>query len=154
MMQKLAILLMVLMSSCTVQDFSDNIVSNVPIVNYFAGCNYCTVKIRSSKNTNCGAPFYLIVKETNFPTFLSEDYPQIANMLNHPPEGDPCFGTYCIIPGKDQMFTVERPQGACSLGFYFLFTEPGKIWKQIVEIIDGAPVIRIVLDGNEVISIG
>ena len=159
MMQKLAKIisftLMTLIQSCgTISEFSDSLASNIPIVNYFAGCNYCTVKIKSNKNTNYGAPFYLVVKPTDFPTFLSEDYSKIAKLLESPPEEEPGFQTFCIVPGKDQTFTLERPPGFASLGFYFLFTKPGNIWNQIVEIIDGAPVIKIKLDGNEVVSIG
>lgn len=158
-MQKLANIilftLMILIQSCgTIAEFGDTVASSIPIVNYFAGCNYCTVKIRSGKQTNNGAPFYLVVKPTDFPTFLSEDYSLIAKLLESSPKEDPGFETFCIVPGKDQMFTIERPPGIASLGFYFLFTNPGNIWKQIVEIIDGAPVIRIVLDGNEVVSVG
>ncbi|MBA2368454.1 MAG: hypothetical protein H0V82_05455 [Candidatus Protochlamydia sp.] len=158
-MQKFAKIILfaltILIQSCgTISEFSDTLASNIPIVNYFAGCNYCTVKIKSSKRTNQGAPFYMVVKPTDFSTFLSEDYPKIAKLLESPPEENPGFETLCIVPGKDQMFTIERPPGFTSLGFYFLFTNPGNIWKQIVEIVDGAPVIRIVLDGNEVASIG
>jgi hypothetical protein len=146
---------MTLMQSCsTITEFSDSVISNIPIVNYFSGCNYCTVKIKSTKKTNQGAPFYLVVKSTDFPSFLSESYNEIAQLLDTPPEDEPCFEIYCIVPGKDQVFTMERQLGVGSLGFYFLFTEPGNVWKQIVEIIDGTPVIRIVLDRNEVISIG
>jgi hypothetical protein len=159
MMKKLAniislILMMFMQSGCTVAELGDSLASNIPIINYFTGCNYCTVKIRSSKNTNQGAPFYLVVKATDFPSFLSENYNEIAHLLDTPPKEESCFEIYCIVPGKDQMFTIERPPEACSLGFYFLFTNPGNIWKQIVEIIDGTPVIRIVLDRNEVISVG
>lgn len=151
----IALILMIFMQSgCTVAQLSDSLASNIPIFNYFTGCNYCTVKIKSSKNTNQGAPFYLVVKATDFPSFLSENYNEVAQLLDNPPKEEPCFEIFCIIPGKDQMFTIERPVEAGSLGFYFLFTKPGNIWKQIVEIVDGTPVIRIVLGGNEVVSIG
>lgn len=159
MMRKLAnvialSLMFFMQSGCAVSEFGDSLASNIPIFNYFTGCNYCTIKIRSSKNTNQGAPFYLVVKATDFPTFLSENYNEIAQLLDSPLKEEPCFEIYCVVPGKDQMFTIERPPEACSLGFYFLFTEPGNNWKQIVEIIDGTPVIRVVLGGNEVVSVG
>lgn len=151
----ISLILVIFMQGCnTVSQFSDALASNIPIFNYFTGCNYCTVKIKSSKNTNKGAPFYLVVKTTDFPSFLADNYQDIAQLLDTPPDEESGFKTYCIVPGKDQMFTIERPPEACSLGFYFLFTKPGNVWKQIVEIIDGTPVIRIVLEGNEVLSIG
>lgn len=137
----------------TISECSDAVISNIPVVNYFTGCNYCTLKIRSSKCTNNGAPFYALVKSTDFPTFLTDDYQKIANLVANPPEEEGCFQTFCIVPGKDHMVTVETPDVE-SIAVYFLFTTPGDIWSQILELEEGCPIIRITLEGNEIASIG
>ncbi len=95
-----------------------------------------------------------MVKPTDFPTFiLSGNYPEIARLLDNPPKGELGFEIFCVVPGKDQQFRIERKPDLNSLGFYFLFTEPGDRWKDIIEIESGNPVIRIVLDRNEIVSI-
>ena len=97
--------------------------------------------------------FYALVKPTDFPTFLTDDYSKIASLLATPPEDDESIATFCIVPGKDQMFTIDTPD-VQSLGVYFLFTTPGNIWKQILELEEGCPTVKIVLEGNEISSIG
>lgn len=149
----LLVLITVMQGCSNLSEFSDSVISNIPVINYLTGSKYCTVKIKSSKNTNQGAPFYLVAKSTNFSSFLSENYQEIAELLNNPPKDESCFEIFCIVPGKDQVFNIERTTDLESVGFYFLFTEPGSRWKQIVEIINGNPVIKIVLGKNEVVSI-
>lgn len=140
-------------SSCSnLTEYSDTVISKIPVVNCLASTNYCTIKIKSSKCTNNGAPFYALVKSTDFPTFLTDDYSKIANLVSNPPEGEACFEVFCIVPGKDQAITIAAPE-VKSLGVYFLFTTPGTTWKQILELEEGCPTIKIVLDNNEIGSV-
>lgn len=148
----LALLLFVVTSCSTISEYSDAVISNVPVINYFSGCNYCTIKIKSSKTTNHGAPFYALVKATDFPTYMADNYVKISSEVAAPPEDLACFETFCIVPGKDQMITVETPD-ISSIGIYFLFTDPGSIWKQLIELEEGRPVIKIVLEDNKIASI-
>lgn len=146
--------LIILESSCSkMTELRDTVVAN-PLVNYFTGNRYCTIKVKSSKLTNNGAPFYLLVKATDFPTFLSEDYEKVVHLLDHPSLDEPCFGSFCIVPGWDQRVTVETPPEVKSIAVYFFFTQPGNIWKQIIELKEGCSSIKIVLDHNEIVSIG
>lgn len=150
---KLALLIFILSSCSTVSEYSDAMISKVPLINYFRGSNYCTIKVKSSKTTNNGAPFYALVKATDFPTFLTDNYEKIASIVAVPPEDQACFEIFCIVPGKDQMITIETPE-INSIGIYFLFTAPGSIWKQIIELQDGCPVIKITLEENRISSVG
>lgn len=149
------VLIILVGSSCSrISDISDTVVNSVPLVNYLVGSGYCTIKIKSSKSTNEGAPFYLLVKSTDFPTFLSEDYEKVVHLLDNPILDQPCFETFCIVPGWDQRISVETPPDVRSIGVYFFFTHPGNIWKQIIELKEGCSSIKIVLEDNEIISIG
>lgn len=144
---------MILSGCSSISEIGDTVVAS-PIVNYFTGNRYCTIKIKSAKSTNAGAPFYLLVKATDFPTFLSEDYEKVVHLLDNPSLDQPCFGTFCIVPGWDQRIAVETPPDARSIAVYFFFTHPGNIWKQIIELEEGCSSIKIVLGDNEIVSIG
>lgn len=142
------------MNSCsTISEYGDAIMSNIPVVNNFTSGKYCTVRINSTKCTNNGAPFYALVKPTDFSSFLSDDYPKISNLVMNPPKDEEGLEVFCIVPGKDQSISIEACE-ADSLGVYFLFTNPGPIWKQIFELQEGCTSIKIKLDGNEIVSVG
>lgn len=140
-----------LLNSCiNLSQYSDMVVANVPGAGYFVDANFARIKIKSSPSTNGGAPFYAVVKETNFATFIVDDYQAITNLLTHPPEDKNCFKVACIIPGQDQTIKVEIPD-VDSIAIYFLFTNPGKTWKNIFKLDEPFPTIEISLEGNEIL---
>ena len=149
----LSVLLIFAINSCAkITEYSDAVVSNIPVVNYFSGSNFSNIRVKSSKTTNNGAPFYALVKATDYPTFLSDNYTKIANAIVFPPEDQACFEIFCVVPGKDQTITIETPD-IKSIGVYFLFTNPGISWNQFIDLKDGCPVIKFVLEGNQIASV-
>lgn len=147
-----ALLILAINGCSTITEYSDAVVSNIPVVNYFSGSNFCNIKVKSSKTTNNGSPFYALVKATDYPTFLSDNYTKIANAIIFPPEDQACFEIFCVVPGRDQMITIETPE-IKSIGIYFLFTNPGITWNQFIDLKDGCPVIKFVLEENQIASV-
>ncbi len=147
------VLIAIISSSCTnLSKCSEAMIACVPVVKYLADSNISTIKIKSSKSTNEGTPFYVLIKATNFPTFLTDDYPNIAELIVNPPEDQTCFATCCIVPGQQQTVKIETPEDK-SIAVYFLFTSPGDVWKQIILLEESCSTIKILLEGNEIISI-
>ena len=147
------VLIALISNSCTsLSQCGEAMVACVPVVKYMSNSNLTTIKIKSSKSTNCGAPFYVLIKATDFPNFLTDDYAKIADLVANPPEDQTCFATCCIVPGKQQTIKVETPE-VKSIAVYFLFTTPGDVWKQIIELDDCSRAVKILLEGNEIISI-
>lgn len=95
------VIIILLTCSCeTVCDYTDDVLSYVPGMDYFSDDNLTTIKIESDKCTNQGGPFYVLIKATDFPTYVTEDYEKIANtVISGKPQGD-CFEAICVIPGK------------------------------------------------------
>ena len=139
-------------TSCNkVLDCTDVLISYVPGIDYVMGTHLTTIKIKSSPSTNNGSPFYVLVKSTDFPTFLIDDYDKMTKMVIHPPEDLNCFRVECILPGKDLTLEMETPN-VKSLGVYFLFTDPGDVWKDFFELEEYCATIKIVLGHNQILS--
>lgn len=128
-----------------------------PLLSYipsldFSGPNLTTIEIQTTKSTNYGTPFYVLVKSTDFPNFLIDDYHKIASLVANPSDDQTCFSTICIVPGINQTVKIETPENK-SLAVYCLFTNPGEGWKHIFELEGECQTIKIVLGENEIISI-
>lgn len=141
-----------LLQSCSsISDYSDTVMSFVPGMDYIY-CPTTTIKIYSNRCTNYGAPFYVLIKETDFQSYHGDSYPKIANLIAMPPEDESCFITRCIVPGQDEIIELETPEGM-ALGIYFLFTCPGEVWKQPLELHQDYSTIKITLGRNEIIAV-
>ena len=139
-----------LMNGCTsLTEYGDMVVANVPGASYFADNNFARIKIKSSSSTNDGAPFYVLIKETTFATFIVDDYSTITNLVTNPPKDKGCFKTACIVPGENQTVKVEIPD-VDSIAVYFLFTNPGRKWKNLFKLEGAFPTIEIALERNEI----
>lgn len=128
------------------------LLSYVPTCLNFSGPNLSTIEIQTNKLTNDGTPFYALVKATDFPSFLADDYQKIAALVAYPPEDQKCFAIVCIVPGITQIIKIETPESK-SIAVYCLFTHPGEIWKHIFELQEECPTIKIELGENEIISV-
>lgn len=126
----------------------------LPCIQYldFSGSNLTTIKIQSTKTTNYGAPFYILVKATDFPTFLTDDYEKIVSLVINPDNEQECFATICIVPGINQKLKVSTPDDK-SIAIYCLFTNPGEAWKHIFELEEKNQTIKLLLGEHEIISI-
>ena len=147
-------LIALISSSCSnVYECSQTMMACVPIVKYLSDCHVTTIKIHSSKITNFGAPFYVLIKATDFPTFLIDDYSSyLTDLMINPPEDQTSFAISCIVPGQQQTIKIETPDNK-SIAVYCLFTSPGDVWKQIIELEEDCQTIKIMLEGNELVSV-
>jgi predicted component of type VI protein secretion system len=90
------------------------------------------VTITSSKTTNGGAPFYVVLKFTDFGQFLVDDYQTIAN-LSASENPDSCsIMRICMIPGKTESRIAKPPPGQL-IGVYCLFTKCDERWKYFID---------------------
>lgn len=132
--------------------YSDAVMSYMPVIESFTCYDYTTIKIQSKRCTNDGAPFCVVIKPTNFRTFLMDDYEKIVELAFNPPEDQECIKICNVVPGKDFSVSIDTPE-VDALGIYFLFTHPGGMWKDIVELREGCTTVKIILDRNEIASI-
>ncbi len=146
------IFLFVAFSACSYLPQFAPLLSYVPAYLNFSGPNLTTVEIQTTKLTNAGTPFYALVKSTDFPSFLADDYQKIASLVAYPPEDQKCFAIVCIVPGITQIIKVETPESK-SIALYCLFTQPGEIWKHIFELQEECPKIKIELGENEILAV-
>lgn len=138
-------------SGCSYISQCSPLLSYIPSLD-FSGPNLTTIEIQTTKSTNNGTPFYVLVKSTDFPNFLIDDYHKIAALVANPPADQTCFATACIVPGINQKVNIETPADK-SVAVYCLFTNPGEGWKHIFELEGECQTIKIVLGENEIISI-
>jgi len=158
MLQKLFHLLLIgLMtlsaSSCTtVNDYTEDLISYIPGMNYFVPSNVATIKIESSRCVNNGAPLHVMIKAIDFPTFISDDYDKIVQSVIHHPEGACSFHLCTVLPGQDRLVQIDTTD-VTSLGVYCLFTNPGDNWKSFLKLEDPCPTITLILENNEIVSV-
>lgn len=128
--------------------------SCLPDFYYFSNSPYkTTVQIKTTSASNCGAPLYVLVKSTDFSSFLIDDYQKIANMVTYPNEEDTsCLEIFCLVPGSTKTLRLEIPEDE-SIAVYCLFTEPGAGWKRIFDQFDGCRNIKIVLGEHDIQSV-
>jgi predicted component of type VI protein secretion system len=105
----------------------------------FTGC-YQTKKegevtflIKTTQETNQGAPLYVVLRETNMAQFLIQDYHEIAAQSFWKEENQPGTVKMVLIPGSTNKITLPVPGKDKSVGVYFLFTNPGESWKYILD---------------------
>ncbi len=134
------LLILSLMSSCT---HSSYVADEAPAT---------TLTITSTKETNGGTPLYVVLKFTDFPHFLMEDYISITDYSISSNPDFTCFTTLCLIPGKSVKFVAEPPPGQ-STGIYCLFTQCGERWKQLIDPSDGCKEVHVVLGEHEISSV-
>lgn len=143
----------VVLNGCTsFSDCGETVFSCIPGMDYFLIENQMTIKICSTKCTNGGTPFYVLVRSTDYPTFVTDDYAKIAQLIAHPPEDQTSFGIFCIMPGIDQVIEMDTPTSKC-LAVYFLFTSPGDVWKRMLELPNDCPVVKIMLNNSQIASV-
>ena len=130
----------------------EGLISYLPVIN-FSSSNVTTIELKSSKATNRGAPFYVLVKATSFPNFLTDDYKKVTSTILHRAVDNVCFAIVCVIPGVDQKFEVETPEDK-SMAIYCLFTAPQEGWKQLIEVKELKQTVTVRLGENEIQSIG
>lgn len=149
----LAIFFVTAFSGCSYLSQCAPLLSYIPSLD-FSGPNFTTIEIQTTKSTNHGAPFYVLVKSTDFPSFLADDYLKISTSISRPEktEDQPSYTLACIVPGINQIVKVETPENK-SLAVYCLFTNPGEAWKYIFELESECQTIEVFLGENEIISI-
>jgi len=111
-----------------------------------------TFTIKSTKTTNDGAPFYVILKFTDFPHFLMDDYQTIANLSSMAQADNNSFMSICLIPGKTEK-RIAIPPAELSTGIYCLFTNCGEEWKHLIDAKEGCNEVTIVLGDHEIKSV-
>lgn len=110
-----------------------------------------TFSVKTSKSTNHGVPFRIVVKETDSIKFLYDDYQNIANEANSQAENPSILSSIFVIPGTTKKIKVTTKENK-STGIYFLFTTPSEDWKEIVNNNDSHKV-KVLLGENEIKSI-
>lgn len=112
-----------------------------------------TVQVKTNISSNCGAPLYVLVKTTDFSSFLFDDYQKIVQMVANPNEEEnPGVQVFCLVPGSSKTLRIEVPEGE-SIAVYCLFTEPGPGWKRIFDQQADCRNIKIFLGEHEIQSI-
>lgn len=88
-------------------------------------------EIKADYQSNLGNLFYFVIRNTNEKQFMLESYQDIASKAFADPPDPGALGVFSIVPGTEQTYTVNQPlQG--SIGLYFLFTQPGLQWKELL----------------------
>lgn len=129
----------------------------LPFLLIISGCtsdgkmHETTFSVKTTKSTNHGTPFYIIVKETNPTNFLIDDYKKVANESIFQAEDPPFLSSTFVIPGMTKKIKVKTKENK-STAIYFLFTTPGGDWKYIVD--NGTThKVKVLLGENEIKSI-
>lgn len=96
-----------------------------------AGCaSTLTVKVRSDDQTNDGRSMYLVVREADLPTFMTESYGDVEALIE---ARDPSiYAAQPIHPGRREKVEVTTPEAGAAV--YVMFNEPvGSEWKRFYE---------------------
>jgi hypothetical protein len=111
-----------------------------------------TLTLVSTKMTNEGAPLYVVLKFTDFPHFLVDDYLSIIDLSLSSDPNCSSFITLCVLPGKREKVVVKQSQDQC-MAIYCLFTNCGERWKQLIDTCEGYQSVTIYLGENEISAI-
>lgn len=103
------------------------------------------IDIHSLNGTNDGGVLHILVRKTTAVNFQKEDYAAIVETLSATDSNTVCWRR--MLPGTRQVFAVPRPTDDSALGIYFLFTRPGRSWKQLVP--GSRRCARFALSGDE-----
>lgn len=77
---------------------------------------------------NDGRPLYLMVREVNKKTFLTEYYDEVANLLHAENRNEVLLGWSLILPGQRKEVKIPKPEES-DIAVYGMFTDPGSSWK-------------------------
>lgn len=105
-----------------------------------------SIQIRSSKKTNQGTNFHILVKETTDVEFFQSKYETIANEAIEDDEKRLVDRVH--LPGKTDKFDIKIPSSDRPVAIYFLFTQPGYRWKEKIDNPQSKKV-KILLGENE-----
>jgi predicted component of type VI protein secretion system len=111
-----------------------------------------TLTMTSTKSTNDGTPFYVVLKFTDFPHFLVDDYQTIADLSASSNLDPASFMSVCLIPGKTERRIVVPPPDQ-SIAIYCLFTECGEEWKHLIDARETCQEVTIALGEHEINSV-
>lgn len=148
----LQIIFVLLLQGCSYLPQIAPLASIIPSYLDFSGPNMTTIEIQTTKATNYGTPFYILVKSSDFPHFLADDYQKIAALVANPGSDPTCLATVCVVPGINQTIKAETPDNKL-IAIYCLFTNPAEVWKHFFELGEECPDITLVLGENEILSI-
>lgn len=141
-----------LLSGCSyIPDYADYETLKSYMAFDFSTPRMTKVNIQTTKSSNFGAPFYVLIKATNFSNFLIDDYEKITQTVFDEPDGE-CLACCCIVPGNNQTLKVEAPPGK-SIAIYALFTHPGEGWKQFFEIVQNGQIVKVLIGESEITSV-
>ncbi|MEE2902065.1 MAG: hypothetical protein VYC39_07025 [Myxococcota bacterium] len=93
------------------------------------GC-YRTMQlgISSTKSSNSGRPFYVMVRKADEKTYISEDYKAVSNKLFSYPKDKSIIERKVIIPGQFVEMSIKKP-AEVDIAIYFFFTDYGENWR-------------------------
>ena len=111
--------------------------------------NIKVLHIKSTKTTNDGTPFYVVLKRIDFTQFLVEDYRTITASGLEPNESTYSF---CLIPGKNKKIKIDAPVNA-STAVFCLFTKPDEEWKYLIDSENELKNLSISLGRHEISNI-
>lgn len=106
----------------------------LPAVLILSGCAPSPFKIgvQSAATTNQDRPLYMMVRNVDQKTFLSESYQTVANQVITP---DPSVvQTEVVFAGTKRVLEIPK-QTKTPVAVYFLFTTPasGTSWKILID---------------------
>ncbi len=95
-----------------------------------AGCssNKIKIEVSSTAETNEGRPFYVVVRQVEQATYVTDGYDVIAGKVYANPPDSSVLRSEVIYPGKTLELNVAKPE-TVPIAVYFLFTHPGERWK-------------------------
>lgn len=94
------------------------------------GSSQIGIYVESTETTNSKRPFYLVIRAVDQKDYVSESYQEVADKVFHDP-AKTVLKTEVIYPGRTAAVTLDMPE-QLPLGIYFLFTEPGTLWKSFI----------------------
>lgn len=122
----------------------------------FYGCsnsfqsNEITIGIKTNENINGGTPFYVIVKEVNTEKFLQDQYDDIANELTQNTNSKEIITKKLVLPGQALKLNLSDTKDKL-YGAYFLFTEPDREWKFLINS-ESTECLDIILEEKSIVK--
>jgi predicted component of type VI protein secretion system len=89
------------------------------------------MRIATADDANRGTALHVLVRETSKTDYPRVDYEDVANTLLA--ESDPkTIDWLVVLPGQQREVVLQHAKGT-SIAVYFMFTEPGQRWKQLLD---------------------
>ncbi len=90
-----------------------------------------SLRIRTTDDANGGTALHVLVRETSKADYPRTQYEDVAASLLV--ESDPkTLDWLVMLPGQARDVSFERPKGG-AVAVYFLFTDPGRRWKELLD---------------------